>query len=443
MKGLKKLALVSAIAAVSAGAQAELKALDDSAMGELTGQKGLTIDVETKFDIGEFAYKDGGYVILEGISLGASENNAANNQLGSSTMLDNYRINIDVAGGDTNSTTGDNVLNHGNSDVGLLAGYHVSQGNSDAGILSAAMGTDDVTGLDFEGKQTYGDGDLLIHFTFTDAWQQGGGFDAFVNGDGTDGTNTGLGFDDITYTNARAMAIRSVDFNFSIDMIGIAASDYVVGSSSKAGAGSNPFGSTVNMVTGEYNGTNHATGIDSDDTTTALISGLSINGYLGIADLHIENKGNGFGADGSGIDHNGDGTIDTGTGNADSKIIWGSYVNVTDLDVYIDIAGVQLSDIKINNLRGDLSDINGNTALGFAHSIRTIYAVKDTVLHVASASAANSENVANYHDGVAINTRFKGDMDIGALSFGDTGKSIGEIYLTDIDSTTNWTISAH
>jgi hypothetical protein len=45
MKGLKKIALASAIAAVSAGAQAELKALDDSAMGELTGQAGLTIDL--------------------------------------------------------------------------------------------------------------------------------------------------------------------------------------------------------------------------------------------------------------------------------------------------------------------------------------------------------------------------------------------------------------
>jgi len=34
-------------------------------------------------------------------------------------------------------------------------------------------------------------------------------------------------------------------------------------------------------------------------------------------------------------------------------------------------------------------------------------------------------------------------MSIGALSFGDTGESIGEIYITDITSTTNWTISAH
>ncbi|KZY59121.1 hypothetical protein A3752_12750 [Oleiphilus sp. HI0081] len=60
MKGLKKIALASAIAAVAAGAQAELKALDDSTMGELTGQAGLTIDLETKVSIGQFMYKDAG-----------------------------------------------------------------------------------------------------------------------------------------------------------------------------------------------------------------------------------------------------------------------------------------------------------------------------------------------------------------------------------------------
>lgn len=46
-------------------------------------------------------------------------------------------------------------------------------------------------------------------------------------------------------------------------------------------------------------------------------------------------------------------------------------------------------------------------------------------------------------DGVAINTVFKGDKEIGALSFGDTGTSIGQLYWTDIESTTNWTVSSH
>ena len=401
MKGLKKLALVSAIAAVSAGAQAELKALDDSAMGELTGQKGLTIDVETKFTIGEFAYHDGGYVVLQGLELGANKNIGvlgadAEDQRGSTTMLDNYRINIDVAG---DGTGGDNVLNHGNSDVGLLAGYHVANGNSDSGMILAAMSAltsgasaaiDLNTSLAFEDASTYDDGDLLIHFTFTDAWQQGGGFAAYTNGTGSDGAgNQTAGFSDLSYQAARAKALRSVDFNFSIDLIGIADSGYTVGSAA-------------------VEKTNHATGLDATGNTTALISDLSINGFLGIADLHIENDGNGFGADGSQRDSDGDGIGDVvGTGNADSQIIWGSYFNVTDLDVYIDIAGVQLTDIRINNTRGSLADINGNTSLGFAHSIRTIYAVKDTVLHVGKASANTaSTNVANYHDGVAINTRF-------------------------------------
>ena len=116
MKGLKKLALVSAIAAVSAGAQAELKALDDSAMGELTGQAGLTIDIETKWSISEFMYKDAGSVLITGIEMGGVENadaaaigaltDASGNAIGTGSYLDNIRMTIDVAGaGETTAGT--------------------------------------------------------------------------------------------------------------------------------------------------------------------------------------------------------------------------------------------------------------------------------------------------------------------------------------------------
>lgn len=445
MTTMKKLALVSAIAAVSSGAQADLKVLDDAVLGNMTGQSGLTIDVETKFTIGEFAYKDGGFIILQGISLGANDNltygTGVGEQRGSSTMLDNHRLDIDIAG---NGAGGDNVLASGWSEMREFAQHHVDEGNLNADMIAAAGGFDNTTSLAIEDHKTYDDGDLVIHFGWTDAWQQGGGYAAYANNSGDDGAgNMTAGLNSLTYTAARDIALRAVDFNFSIDMIGIASSGYTIGSASAAVA-ANPFGTSVNAVTGEINGTNHATGIDTNPSTTALISGLSVNGFLGEADLHIENDGNGFGDDGSQRDSDGDGIGDVaGTGNADSKIYWSSYFNITDLDVYIDIAGVQLTDVKINNTRGDLSDINGNASFGFAHSIRTIYAVKDTVLHVNASSAAGSTNAAHYHDGVAINTHFKGDMEIGALSFGDTGNSIGEIYITDMESVTNWTISAH
>ena len=108
--------------------------------------------------------------------------------------------------------------------------------------------------------------------------------------------------------------------------------------------------------------------------------------------------------------------------------------------MYIDIAGVQITDMQIHNERGDRTGLDGTSSFDFAHSIREIYAVKDSVLNLKSGVTTLAEN---YVDGIAINTRFKGDIDIEEISFGDTGESIGSFYMTDIASTTNWIISAH
>lgn len=444
MKGLKKVALASAIAAVSAGAQAELKALDDSAMGELTGQAGLTIDVETKWSIGEFQYKDAGSVLLTGISMGGNELEDATYVGAGSSYLDNIRMTIDVAGagavdGGTIEITGtgsvtaallDNTFNYGFSEIKELATVHVGAGNTDAGLQAAAVaGLDSTTGLLGDAKRAYGDGDLVIHFGFTDAWAKGGGFGAYATVGGIGGT-----LDTVDYATARDIATRAVDFNFQIDAIGLASSAFVTGSS----IGDAEWDATGTTEAFREISESFNDGIDTDASDTVLISGLEIRGYLGPADLHIENNGNGFGADGSGLGGA------AGTGNADSKINWGSYVRVEDLDVYLDIAGVMLEDVKIHNDRGDLSGLDGTSSFGFAHSIRQIYAVKDTVLKISSPAGANgSNNPARFVDGLALNTRYKGDLDIGALSFGDTDTSIGEIYLTDIESDTRWTISAH
>jgi hypothetical protein len=455
MKGLKKIALASAVAAVSAGAQAELKALDDSALGELTGQAGLTIDVETSYTLGEFQYKDAGSVFLTGLSLGGNTNTAesgfaaatGNASSVGGSYLDNYRIYIDIAGDGTDTDlagNADNNLNYGFSRISDLAAVHVAAKNADTDILNAALATVtsganasvDKNGLEIDGRRDYDDGDLVIHFSFTDAWQKGGGFGAYGTGVGTAGfdpANLGKGSSSlttITYDQALDVGTRAVDFNFTIDAIGIADSDFVTGETT-------PNGNGIDILEHQQ------TGLDSDATTTVLISGLSINGYLGPADLHIENNGNGFGADGSGLG----GAL--GSGNADSKIIWGSYFRVTDLDVYIDIAGVALEGIEIKNTRGDLTGLDtdgtgGKASFGFAHSERTIYAVKDAVLDVGGKNGGNTGlNNGSYVDGLALNTRFKGDIDIAAIKFGDTDNSIGSLFLTDMESDTKWTISAH
>lgn len=57
MKGLKKLALAAAVAAAPF-AQAELTAMDDSFLDEMTGQAGVSIDIDLAMSIGEIRYVD-------------------------------------------------------------------------------------------------------------------------------------------------------------------------------------------------------------------------------------------------------------------------------------------------------------------------------------------------------------------------------------------------
>jgi len=406
MKGLKKVALATAIAAVHTGAYAELESLNEPGMRKVTGQAGLTIDVEAQVEIGEFAWQDSGYLLIQGIRVGG--NSMGNGTGTSSTFLDNLRLEVDVTG-----STGENVLAYGFSNMREIAQLYVDEGNVDTRFADVAAGIDSTRlNAAIDAEKTYGDGDLVIHFDFTDGWANEGGFSSYQSAGR-------FGSDD--YAAAELILEQAVDFRIEIDAVGIASSSYEVGS-----AGLDIDG-------------NHSNGLHEGATgTTTLISQIGIQGYLGPEDLHIENDGNGFGADGSGIDFNGDGSPDLGVGNADSVITWSSYFKITDLDVYIDIAGVQIRDMAIHNERGDRTGLDGTSSFDFAHSIREIYAVKDAVLNLRSLNSGGN----GYVDGIAINTRFKGDIDIEHISFGDSGDSIGKIYYTDMNSTTNWTISA-
>jgi hypothetical protein len=57
MKTFKKLALVTAIA-TAPFAQAEMTSIDDSLLGEMTGQAGISIELDTAITIDTFTYTD-------------------------------------------------------------------------------------------------------------------------------------------------------------------------------------------------------------------------------------------------------------------------------------------------------------------------------------------------------------------------------------------------
>jgi len=73
MKGLKKLALATAVAAAPFAAQAGgMQPMNDSQMGDVTGQAGVTIELETTVDIAQMEYTQdtNGSFLMNNISIG-------------------------------------------------------------------------------------------------------------------------------------------------------------------------------------------------------------------------------------------------------------------------------------------------------------------------------------------------------------------------------------
>jgi hypothetical protein len=100
MKAFKKLALVTAIAAAPF-AQAELTSIDDSLLGEMTGQAGISIELDTLITIDSFTYTDtdghgngAGSITMSGIAFGGDL--VADGDALTSSNLKDLVINIDV-----------------------------------------------------------------------------------------------------------------------------------------------------------------------------------------------------------------------------------------------------------------------------------------------------------------------------------------------------------
>ncbi|MBY6032465.1 hypothetical protein KUV59_04745 [Marinobacter daepoensis] len=150
MKGLKKIALATAVAAAPFAAQADLKALDDTTMGNVTGQAGVTIELETEVSIGEFRYTDEGYLSVSDIWIGGGtvERDANNVVTGVSGMLDDLLIDIDVL------ADGDAVIDvHSISGapidyaVGIgSASLHATDGSGDTTLLASNIGIEGALG---------------------------------------------------------------------------------------------------------------------------------------------------------------------------------------------------------------------------------------------------------------------------------------------------------
>ncbi|MGO1502622.1 MAG: DUF6160 family protein [Marinobacter sp.] len=127
-------------------AMAEFQPLDDGTLSRVTGQAGVTMELETKINIDRLTWTDEGSLNVNNMRLSGHND----------TVLDNLKLSVDIAG------TGE-VLEHGFSEIARRA---------DAGLLSTnnadvadALATYSVAG-EF-GKQ-FNSGDMVIHLGATD-----------------------------------------------------------------------------------------------------------------------------------------------------------------------------------------------------------------------------------------------------------------------------------
>lgn len=112
MEGLKRNLLALSVALVPTMASADIQTLDEHTMGNITGQAGVTIELETRLNIDRFIYTDEGSLEVNDISVGGTNRTDLFSEMGTnltgltpSDLLDNIRINIDVL------NDGDAVIN--------------------------------------------------------------------------------------------------------------------------------------------------------------------------------------------------------------------------------------------------------------------------------------------------------------------------------------------
>lgn len=191
MKGLKKIALVAAIAAAPIASHAGMKALDDTTMGNVTGQAGVTIELETRVDIGKFTYTDEGSFSVSGIALGGA--GVATGDV-DAQLLDQLKIDIDI------NAAGDAVIHVGSLNTQELPDGTVAPMPIDWGMTANSM---ELTAQDGSQSTT-----LLSRLSGHGNLSQ---LDIVVHNDGVGDLQLDVGF-------------NVVDMEFDVDFLGVGVS---------------------------------------------------------------------------------------------------------------------------------------------------------------------------------------------------------------------------
>ena len=381
MKGLKKIALVSAIAALSAGAQAELKALDDSSMGNLTGQAGISIDLTANVSIGEVAYKDEGFIAMRGLKIGGKNVENTGVVGAENTDLDNLTITIDVAGDATDvagltakygiiGEINEVLLAEANDDpfvrsaLSLPAGAVLTRAQLVTGLnalgktvkadeLENAAETTAVTEL--TGGDGIEDGDLVIHLSGTDSVV---GEYVDTTGDGVLDTQTGI-------------TIEGVDFGFNMEEMSLETSSYNAGDRTAGSA------------------------------NTVLVANMQLDGVIGPVDIIIDESNSTLGVN--------------------------AYFKIEDGSFDVPFMGVSIGKFTMDDSRSMGDDVTTRTQGGFAHVAALV-------------STTKADGTAS--KGLFVDVKdFSADMSMESIAIG--GNVIGDLYITDMTVTATMDVYGH
>ncbi len=223
---------------VACSVQAELKSMDDSLMAGITGQAGLTMEIDVRLDVAEIAYQDEGFLTIENFIWGGVDRTGNTGVTGS---FDNWKLVLDVSGDGESLAYGFSELDN----------YYRQVGSPDSAWDAAVLANDD--------EQVHGDGSLVIHNTAVQAFdgtRYDSDSDADISLSGGPTTSPSNSFLD-TMDDWR----NAAPFGISIGAVKLQNSTYSIGSNTTGG--------------------------------TTLMSNFNAEVFTGPLDIVIQNNGNG------------------------------------------------------------------------------------------------------------------------------------------------------
>lgn len=428
MKGLKKLALVTAVAAAPF-AQAELTAMDDALLGEMTGQAGITIDVDLDMTIEAIKYVD---------------------------QDGNRQLELAAGGAGTGGFNADGTVN-------ATGDYEYTGSQGAITMAGLQIGSDNGTG-DWDAATIRG---ITI---------DADGTDGLVIGLNQIGDNAGNGID----ISVNAVLINNGSADLAKTQVGAAISTSTQGGAAAAlavgdGAFADPTAYGAALAAGDQTAIGYLAAVDAtvagaianaQDGTTGNIGGFKIENFRNFIQDDLVNKYNGVfsmalqdsngtvggvtGAAGTTgrfvrgeIVINGTGTYDpTGAASTGGLEISGEFGGAIDKAAWVDTGGgefgiADLGFFKGNDTNGDnISDVI--TGMHFSVDI-------DVVDHASSVAGVNSVDGSAIASGATVSALRISDMQIdGTIMMGNiyvgneagtVATSLGSVLIKDIDMT--------